>query len=61
MVDDTEPSRKAAAAFDDLLGGKSKGKDSKSRRPTFLEQMMSKNTVKRAGVGAFVSLLAFVI
>jgi len=47
IVDDAEPTRSAAAALDDLLGGKSKVKESKSRKPTFLEQMMSKGTTKK--------------
>ena len=53
IVDDAEPTRSAAAALDDLLGGKSKVKESKSRKPTFLEQMMSKGTTRKNASGAF--------
>ena len=51
VVEDSEPVRKATLALDDLLGGKSKSKESKGRKPTFLEQMMSKNTGKRQSAG----------
>ncbi|XP_065065878.1 fas-binding factor 1-like isoform X1 [Rhopilema esculentum] len=37
-----EPVRKATSALDDLLGGKPRGIEQKGRKPTFLEQMMSK-------------------
>ena len=51
QVEDAEPTRKAASALDDLLGESSKVKESKSRKPTFLEQMMSKSTTKRNSFG----------
>ena len=53
-----EPVRKATSALDDLLGGKPRGIEQKGRKPTFLEQMMSKPGGKGHSSGAYSAYLS---